>query len=392
MPWQEVSIMDCRREFVMFASREGANISELCRRYGISRTTGYKWLHRAASGAEDFADRSRRPRHSPLRTPPEVERRILKVRRRHPAWGARKIRGWLLRQGVQVPSASTVHVILRRHGCIAPLSPGAPSRRFEQPAPNLLWQMDFKGRTRLGDGAWLHPLCVLDDHSRFCLLLQACAGEDHDTVRPLLEKALRRYGLPRAIYVDNGTPWGTATPGQWTRLAVWLLKLGVRVIHGRPHHPQGRGKIERFHRSLKSEALNAPLPRDMAEAARRLQRWRGIYNEQRPHEALNMRTPAEVYRPSPRPFPSRLPEVEYDAGEIVRRVGRTKGYVSFRGRLWRVPQAFRGERLAIRLTTTDGCFDVCFWAVKVATIELNSRQQKPEDKDSKPVNHVPEHL
>ena len=388
MPWREVSIMESRREFVMFASREGANISELCRRYGISRTTGYKWLRRAAAGEEDFADRSRRPRRSPLRTPPEVERRILEVRRRHPAWGARKIRTWLQRQGVAVPSASTVHAILQRHGCISPQAAGMSPKRFEQPAPNLLWQMDFKGCTRLGDGSWLHPLCVLDDHSRFCVLLQACARENHDTVRPLLEKALRRYGLPLAIYVDNGAPWGAPRGAPWTRLTVWLLKLGIRVIHGRPRHPQGRGKIERFHRSLKSEALNTPVPRDLAEAHRRLRRWRILYNEQRPHEALGMRTPADVYQPSPRPFPDRLPDVGYDEGEIVRRVDPTKGYVTFRGRLWPVPKAFSGEPVAIRPTTTDGRFNVCFGAVTIATIDLN--EEKREYNTA--VNHVPEHL
>ena len=243
MGWQEVSIMDQRREFVMFARREGANISALCRRYGISRTTGYTWLHRAAENeAEDFRDRSRRPLRSPLRTPAEVEAQVLAVRDAHPAWGARKIRSWLLRRGVAVPSASTVHAILQRHERIHPHAAGTACSRFEHDAPNVQWQMDFKGRTRLHDGSWVHPLCIIDDHSRFCILLQACVQETHETVQPLLEQALRCYGLPASIYVDNGTPWGSATPGQWTRLGVWLLKLGIRVVHGRPYHPQGRAR------------------------------------------------------------------------------------------------------------------------------------------------------
>ncbi|HHN68175.1 MAG TPA: IS481 family transposase [Thermopetrobacter sp.] len=388
MGWQEVSIMDQRREFVMFASRDDANISELCRRFGISRTTGYKWLHRAGAGEESFADRSRRPLHSPARTSPEIEERIVMVRTMHPAWGARKIRSWLSRRGMEVPAASTVHAILRRHGLIQPHAPGAPLGRFEQDAPNLQWQMDFKGRTRLNDGSYVHPLSVLDDHSRFCLLLEACARENHDTVRPLLERVLRRYGLPASIYVDNGTPWGSATPGQWTRLGVWLLKLGIRVVHGRPYHPQGRGKIERFHRSLKAETLNTPRPADMNEAAARLRRWRHIYNQQRPHEALDMRTPADVYTPSPRSFPDKLPEVEYDEGEIVRRVPRTKGYIHFKGKLRRVPDAFRGELLAIRPTATDGVFDVCFGSCKIAEINVKEGQTS----NQKSVNHVPEHL
>jgi len=204
----------------------------------------------------------------------------------------------------------------------------------------------------------------------------------------MLEKAFRRYGLPAAFYVDNGTPWGTATPGQWTRLGVWLLRLGVRVIHGRPYHPQGRGKIERFHRSLKAEALAMRPLRSMAAARRALDEWRGVYNFERPHEALEMRTPAQLYRPSPRPFPEQIPKVQYDAGETVRKAGHSKGFVSFKNRLWRVPGAFRGELLAIRPTRLDGCFDICFGAVKIAEINLNEDQNE----GTKGVNHVSEHL
>jgi transposase InsO family protein len=388
MPWMETPVMTQRREFVHFASLEGANVSALCRQFGISRSTGYKWLRRAREGDESFIDRSRRPLRQPSRTPREVERSILAARAAHPAWGARKIRHWLLNRGLKTPSASTVHAILRRHGLIAPDAPGAPPRRFAQDEPNLLWQMDFKGRVPLHGGGWLHPLTVIDDHSRFCPLLEACEGERHDDVKPLLEKAFRRYGLPAAFYVDNGTPWGTATPGQWTRLGVWLLRLGVRVIHGRPYHPQGRGKIERFHRSLKAEALAMRPLRSMAAARRALDEWREVYNFERPHEALEMRTPAQLYRPSPRPFPEQIPQVRYDAGETVRKAGRSKAYVSFKNRLWHVPDAFRGELLAIRPTRRDGCFDICFGAVKIAEINLNEDQNE----GTKCVNHVSEHL
>ena len=222
MPWLEVSTMDRRREFVMFASREGANVSVLCRRYGISRQTGYKWLGRFGRGEADFSDRSGRPLTQPNRTPAALEGMVLAVRDAHPAWGARKIAWCLARDGVRPPAVSTVHAILRRHGRIkAGPSPQRPLGRFEKAAPNLLWQMDFKGRTRIAQGeaggeaggTWCHPLTVLDDHSRYALCLEACANERTLTVKLLLEKTFRRYGLPGALYLDNGPPpesWGVA--------------------------------------------------------------------------------------------------------------------------------------------------------------------------------------
>jgi transposase InsO family protein len=265
-----------------------------------------------------------------------------------------------------------VHAILCRHGRIGPAPIERQAHgRFERAAPNLLWQMDFKGRTRFACGTWCHPLTIVDDHSRFAVALEACADERTDTVKERLTRTMRVHGLPLAIYTDNGNPWGTGVPGQWTRLRVWLLKLGVEVIHARPYHPQGRGKNERFHRSLKAEVFAfAPLD-GLAEAQRAFDRWREVYNHQRPHQALAMAVPASRYRPSPRPVPSRLPEPGYDSGEIVRRVGTTKAYVSFRNRLWPVPKAFLGETLAIRPRATDGRYAICFGATEIATIDLS---------------------
>lgn len=236
--------------------------------------------------------------------------------------------------------------------------------------PNLLWQMDFKGRTQLACGTWCHPLTIIDDHSRFAVALEACGDERMETVRDRLEPVLRRHGLPLAFYTDNGNPWGTGVPNQWTRLRVWLLKLGIDVIHARPYHPQGRGKNERFHRSLKAEVLAfAPL-HGLAQAQKAFDRWREIYNRHRPHQGIGMAVPASRYSPSPRPFPSRLPEPVYDGGEIVRRVGTTKAYVSFKGKLWRVPGAFRNETVAIRPTGRDGLYGICFGATQIAEIDL----------------------
>lgn len=375
MPWREVSVMEQRREFVRLAMQEGANRRELCRRFGIHPATGYKWLERWATGDLELADRSRRPHASPTRSDAALEALVLRVRDAHPAWGARKIARCLEREDVRPPAASTVHAILQRHGRVVPPA-GAPraSQRFERPAPNLLWQMDFKGWVRLADGARCHPLTVVDDHSRYVPCLKACADEQGATVKRHLQATFQHYGLPDAMFVDNGGPWGDAAGARWTKLAVWLLKLGVELLHSRPYHPQSRGKNERFHRTLKDEVFALRRLHDLAEVQRAFDQWREVYNFQRPHEALHQEVPASRYRPSARSMPDRLPEVEYDQHEIVRRVSSTRAYVSFKGRLWRVPQAFQGERLAIRPLSVDGRYAIYFGAHQVADIDLTSQK------------------
>jgi transposase InsO family protein len=379
--------MDRRREFVRLALQEGANRRELCRRFGIHPATGYKWLERWQFGDTRLADRSRRPHVSPARSAPFTEELVLKVRDAHPAWGARKIARCLMREGLAPPAASTVHAILQRHGRI--VAPGAAPlalQRFERPAPNLLWQMDFKGWVKLADGTCCHPLTTLDDHSRYVPCLEACADERGATVQACLQATFRRYGLPDALFVDNGGPWGGASEDaggtRFTKLTIWLLKLGVEVLHSRPYHPQSRGKNERFHRTLKDEVFALRRFRNLAEVQRAFDRWREVYNFERPHEALQQDVPASRYRPSARPMPQRLPEVEYATHEIVRRVPATKAYVSFNGRLIKVPQAFQGERLAIRPCDRDGRYGIYFASFKVAEIDLTQH---------KTVGHVPEH-
>ena len=382
MPWREVSVMDQRREFVRLASQEGANRRELCRRFGISPDVGYKWLGRFAANGE-LADRSRRPHAVPLRTDRAIEDRIVALRDGHPAWGARKIARCLERDGQAVPAVSTVHEILRRHGrVVAPQrAPGAHTR-FEKEAPNQLWQMDFKGWVRLANGAPCHPLTVVDDHSRYAVCLTACANQLNATVRSALETTFRCYGLPDAMYVDNGNPWGDWSGQRFTHLGVWLLKLGIALIHSRPYHPQGRGKNERFHRALNAEVFAARRLRDFAEAQHTFDAWRTVYNLDRPHEALDLEVPASRYRVSSRPMPDQLPPLEYDEHDIVRTVSHN-GWVRFKGRRWRVGEAFRGEQVAIRPRGTDGHHVVCFGAHEIATIDLTN---------PKSVSYVPEQV
>ena len=184
----------------------------------------------------------------------------------------------------------------------------------------------------------------------------------------------RRYGLPDAFFVDNGSPWGDSSGQRWTRFSVWLLKLGIDVLHSRPYHPQSRGKNERFHRTLKAEVFALERFRNLAEVQRAFDVWRTVYNLERPHEALGQEVPASRYRPSVRPMPNRLPQVEYDQNETVRIVSSTKDYISFKGRPRLVPRAFRGERVAIRPLTIDGQYGVFFASHRIATIDLTNKK------------------
>lgn len=230
--------------------------------------------------------------------------------------------------------------------------------------------MDFKGWIKLASQLRCHPLTIIDDHSRYVPCLKACADQQKTTVQSHLETTFKRYGLPDALFVDNGSPWGDASGRHWTRLRVWLLKLGVDLIYARPYHPQSRGKNERFHRTLHDEVFAFRAFHTLAQVQRVFDQWREVYNCQRPHEAIGMAVPAERYRLSPRSFPAKLPAVEYAEHEIVRTVPRSKDYICFKGRLWKVPEAFRGERLAIRPRDKDGLYAVCFASHQIATIDL----------------------
>lgn len=365
MPWQEHTVMSQRQEFVAFASREGANISALCASFGISRKTGYKWLGRAAGG--EVADRSRRPRASPARTAPELEARVLALRAEHPAWGGRKLHHRLLALGVaDVPAASTITAILRRHGVLAPEPPPRDFVRFEHEAPNDVWQMDFMGHRPLGAGR-VHPWTLLDDHSRFALGLAACGDERQATVKTHLTAVFRRYGLPRAILSDNGSPWGPAGRGGLTALEAWLLRLGVAPWHGRPYHPQTQGKVERFHGTIAAEVFaHRPLA-DLAEAQGRFDGFRACYNLERPHEALGYAVPASRSTPSPRPFPEIVPPVAYGPDAIVRLVAG-HGSIRWQGHRHFVGRGLAGEPVAIRPTPQEAVWEVVYCHRRVATI------------------------
>lgn len=309
--------MDVRREFVELARQEGANIRALCRRYEISPKTAYKWLGRFAQQdgqTAALADRSRRPLSSPRRSAPPLEEAVVQLRQQHPGWGGRKIARRLAVLGQGEVAPSTVTGILHRHGLIHPEASEQATawKRFEHERPNLLWQIDFKGDFLTFAGKCF-PLTLIDDHSRFNLALEALHRTAAQQVQPVLERVMRRYGLPLRINTDNGPPWGapSADDHGLSALAVWLIRLGVRVSHSRPYHPQTNGKIERFHRTLQREVLHDRAYADHAQVQRDFDAWRTVYNCERPHEALDMAAPALRYAPSPVAFPERLPDIEY---------------------------------------------------------------------------------
>lgn len=373
MPWKPSDVMSLREEFVQLALQEDANRRELCRRFGVSAQTGYKWLARyRAEGASGLADRSRRAHSSPRQTAPHIEALVVALRREHPQWGGRKLSRRLQELGRCTLPASTITSILHRHGLITPVASEQAQRwqRFEHARPNDLWQMDFKGPVQTSAGV-CHPLTVLDDHSRFNLGIRACGNQRHATVRAHLGAIFGRYGLPVRINTDNGTPWGAPRqPGQLTELGIWLVRQGIRLSFSRPYHPQTNGKDERFHRSLKAEVLDGRSFHDLENAQRAFDAWRHVYNHERPHDALQLAVPVSRYAVSPRAYREQLPEIEYGPDDTVITVGWL-GEIRFKGRRYKLSSPLHGERVAVRPRAgTDGLYDVFFAHHKLTEIDL----------------------
>lgn len=371
--WRVSTVVDERRELVR-AVLAGEGVTATSRRLGVSRETAYKWLGRAKrEGEAGLVDRSRRPLRSPRKTAPEIEEAVCALRQTHPAWGGRKLHHYLRARGFErLPSPTTITDILRRKGLLpADRRLKRDWQRFEAEQPNEMWQMDFKGDFPLERGR-CYTLTVLDDHSRFNLCLQACADQRSDTVRRQLLPVFATYGLPETILVDNGPPWGSAySPQPHTRFTAWLMQLGIYVSHGRPYHPQTRGKDERFHRSLGHEVLAGRSWQDLTEVQQALDSWRAVYNLERPHEALAYGVPASRYAASQRSLPQELPKPEYQDGDEVRRV-QALGEIYFRGRIQRIGKAFSGQAVALRATEEEGVWGAYYYRQQVGRVDLRS--------------------
>ncbi len=376
MPWLEQSCMSLRHEFCVAASESGASVRALCRAYGISPTTAYKWLHRyQAEGEAGLADRSRRPHGHPWQTPSAMVEQVLAVRAAY-GWGGRKIHHYLRQQGVApVPSPSTITAILARHGADhAETALGTPPprwQRFEAEAPNDLWQIDFTGPVPVQEGM-CSPLLVLDDHSRFVVGLTVSLDRQSGTVQDALAGLFQQYGLPRRLLGDNGTPWGTSHYGvgaPLTRVTAWLIRLGVTVSHGRPYHPQTQGKVERCFRTLGADVLRRTGMTTTRDLQHRFDGWRETYNSLRPHEALGYQPPSSRYRPSLRPFPATLPPVVCDPRDNLARVN-AQGFIHVAGKRYFISQAIPGEPVAVRPTAEPDIVAIWYGPQLVRFIDL----------------------
>ena len=327
MPWESRTVEDQRREFAQ-AAIHCSNFSALCREFGIDRHTGYKWKARYEA-QQPLADKSRRPHSSPARTPEDVEQLILAVRADNPGWGARTIRDVLLAEGHRnIPCSKTVNNILHRYGCIRPeeSQKRQPFIRFEKALCNQMWQADFKGEFRMGDNNYCYPLTILDDHSRYSLKI-APRLSTANVVIPVFTEAFREFGIPDCILSDNGVQFAGFKKG-YTQFERWLMDLDILPVHGRIKHPQTQGKIERFHRTMKQELLNHTEIADIADAEIKLCNWRDKYNNVRPHEALGMKRPGDVYTPSQRQYTENIKKYEYGGAYHVIKVN-SWGYVRF---------------------------------------------------------------
>ena len=373
MPWEEKTVNDQRAEFVARAILGEESMSALCREFGISRPTGYKWVERFRSG-EGLCDRSHAPLLRPFRTDPGTEQRIVDARAEHPTWGARKLQRYLTDKddGSAVPAASTINDILKRSGLVseAATAQHTPWRRFEMAAPNDLWQMDYKGHFGLLDGSRCHALTLLDDHARFSLGLDAKENERWAGTMASLVRIFREFGLPRAILCDNGAPWSD-NQGGYTPFEIWMMQMDVLPMHGRPLHPQTQGKDERFHRTLKEDLLDRRPLADLAEAQREFDLFRDCYNNERPHAALGLDVPAKHYRSSPRAYIEAPGEPEYDSGKTLRKVN-CKGYISVRRRYY-LSESFIGRYIELR-PAADDTVVLAYGNFEIARIDLETQR------------------
>jgi transposase InsO family protein len=358
-------------------------VRELCRIYGISRKTGYKWRDRfVEQGQSGLQDRSRAPRRSPQAIGEQVATAIVGLRDHYPRWGARTIRHKLKEEQPEVvwPAASSIHELLKREGRVIAARRRQRTPPYSQPlahaeAPNQVWSADFKGWFRTGDGERIDPLTVTDARSRYLLCCRACEKTDGPHVRGMLEAVFREYGVPEAIRTDNGAPFASRAPGGLSRLAMWWLRLGIRHERITPGCPQQNGRHERMHRTLKQETAKPP------RANRRRQQeafveFQQMYNHERPHQGLEGRTPASVYTPSPRLYPARLPELVYPGGVQMRRISQ-QGSLKWRCERTYLSEVFGHEWVGL-LETEEEFFEVYYGPLLIGWFDGRSHVFAPE--------------
>ncbi len=362
--------MDERLLFIADYKHQVFSIAELCRRFQISRPTAYKWITRyEADGLRGLHNHSRRPHTSPTATPEHIVTRVLEARRRHPSWGPKKLLDPLQRRHPTWPwpAPSTVAALLKRHGLVRPRRrtvrrghAGRPTTPMD--APNAIWTADFKGQFKTGNGQYCYPLTIADGYSRFLLACQALDGTTHADSKRVFRRVFHEFGLPHRIRTDNGVPFATTALGRLSRLSVWWIRLGITPELIEPASPYQNGRHERMHRTLKAETTRPPAASHAAQQ-RRFNAFRYEYNTLRPHEALDQDRPAEVYSPSPRSLPTRLPPLEYPDHFEVRRVSRNGG-IRWHAHWVNVSHVLAEEHIGLE-EITDGV-----WTVYLGPLDL----------------------
>lgn len=374
MPWKETRVMDERMKFLgMYLSHEW-DMASVCRHFGISRKTGYKWISRyIEEGPVGLSEHSRAPLSHRLAVSEAISKVIVNSRCHHPTWGPRKLRAWLQRVHPHDhwPAASTIGEILRREGLTVGRRRSRKGLPYREPLqhcdrPNAVWSADFKGWFRTGDGRRCDPLTITDNYSRYLLRCQAIKATDHPTVQPIFEAVFREYGLPDAIRTDNGSPFATTTVGSLSRLSIWWLKLAIRPERIEPGKPAQNGRHERMHRTLKRETATPPQ-RTWHLQQRAFDTFRREYNYDRPHESIDNDVPAKRYQPSSRPYPIEVPEMTYPHDMIVRWV-HTQGDLRWNGHQIYLSETLAGEPVGLRQTDNDR-WDIYFGSLKLAVLD-----------------------
>jgi len=374
MPWKDVRPMDEKILFIADYLRQVDSFSRLCERFGVSRKTGYKWIERyGQGGAEALEERSRQRHTQATQTPYAVQQAVLQLREHRDTPGPKKIQAMLTRTHAQeeIPSTTTIYNILKRAGKIearqrvrkVPAQPG-PLRCAAM--PNELWSADYKGQFKTADGHWCYPLTVMDHASRYLLGCHGLEGTQHEPTQRVFERLFRQYGLPQRIRTDNGVPFASVGMGGLSRLSIWWIRLGICPERIAPGKPQQNGRHERMHRTLK-RTLGQPPAANLAQQQRQLDAFREYYNEQRPHEGLDLKSPQGCYSPSAKPFPSRLPELEYPSYFHLSKV-HGSGVVYWGGLAIYIGNLFCGEYVGIE-ATGDGIWDLYFGPVRLGRFD-----------------------
>ena len=369
MPWKDKTVEELRKEFVE-AAESCSNFSLLCREFGITRATGYKWVKRYEN-EETLSDRSRRPNITANKTSEVIEAQIVETRTVHPGWGAKKIKVSLENKGVEMPCVKTVNNILNRYGCISKEEAlkHKAFTRFEKERCNEMWQTDFKGEFKMQDGKYCFPLDIFDDHSRFVIRIKPSESASN-VVLPTFREAFYEYGMPDSVLSDNGAQFAGFRQG-YTQFEKWLMNHDILPIHGRIKHPQTQGKIERFHRAMNQELLNHYTPKDISDAERVFNDWRNCYNNERPHEALGMKCPSDIYVPSERTYRDQVDKYEYSGKYHVIKVNNW-GYVRFDRWQIYLSETMMDERIEFRPNPNGDTFIACYRNFAIGEFDVHT--------------------